>query len=159
MRISFVWYSFWHSKTPHLLDSISYCLTNGVQFKVDLGVLNSLFEGASSKMDVRTERAVGHELGRQAIPVLVNTVLVRAIYFIRRFIRQMREKKSVLELDWSELFPANNRTIIRMLTIASGTFMAVDLVDAAIRAASSSGGNAAVFAPNLILRINFVGIG
>ncbi|MEE1518337.1 MAG: hypothetical protein UGF91_00080, partial [Dialister invisus] len=32
-RISFVWYSFWHSKTPHLLDSIPYCLTNGVQFK------------------------------------------------------------------------------------------------------------------------------
>jgi len=127
--------------------------------QVDLGVLNSLFEGASSKMDVRTERAVGHELGRQAIPVLVNTVLVRAIYFIRRFIRQMREKKSVLELDWSELFPANNRTIIRMLTIASGTFMAVDLVDAAIRAAASSGGNAAAFAPNLILRVNFVGIG
>jgi len=24
--------SFWHSKTPHLLDSIPYCLTNGVQF-------------------------------------------------------------------------------------------------------------------------------
>ena len=32
-RISFVWYSFWHSKTPYLLDSISYCLTNGVQFR------------------------------------------------------------------------------------------------------------------------------
>ena len=31
-RILFVWYSFWHSKTPHLLDSISYCLTNGVLF-------------------------------------------------------------------------------------------------------------------------------
>ena len=31
-RISFVWYSFWHSKTPHFLDSISYCLTNGVLF-------------------------------------------------------------------------------------------------------------------------------
>ena len=29
--------------------------------QVDLGVLNSLFEGASSKMDVRTERAVGHD--------------------------------------------------------------------------------------------------
>ena len=28
-RILFVWYSF---KTPHLLNSISYCLTNGVQF-------------------------------------------------------------------------------------------------------------------------------
>ena len=31
-RISFVWYSFWHNKSPHLLDSISYCLTDGVQF-------------------------------------------------------------------------------------------------------------------------------
>ena len=31
-RISFVWYSFWHSKAPHLFDSISYCLTNGVLF-------------------------------------------------------------------------------------------------------------------------------
>ena len=33
-RIPFVWHSFWHSITAHLLDSISYCLTNGVQFKV-----------------------------------------------------------------------------------------------------------------------------
>ena len=31
-RVSFVRYSFWHRKTPHLLDSISYCLTNGVLF-------------------------------------------------------------------------------------------------------------------------------
>ena len=38
-RISFVWYSFWHSKTPHFLDSISYCLTNGVQFILGEGFL------------------------------------------------------------------------------------------------------------------------
>ena len=31
--IAFIWYSFRHSKAPHLLFSISYCLTNGVQFK------------------------------------------------------------------------------------------------------------------------------
>ena len=31
-RISLVWCSFLHRKTPYLLDSISYCLTNGVQF-------------------------------------------------------------------------------------------------------------------------------
>ena len=30
--VSFVWYSFWHNKAPHLLFSIPYCLTNGVQF-------------------------------------------------------------------------------------------------------------------------------
>ena len=38
-RISFVWYSFWHSKTPHLLDSISYCLTNGVLFIISSSIL------------------------------------------------------------------------------------------------------------------------
>ena len=39
-RISFVWYSFWHTKTPHFLNSIPYCLTNGVQFKgITAGVL------------------------------------------------------------------------------------------------------------------------
>ena len=32
MPQTLVWYSFWHNITPHLLDSISYCLTNGVQF-------------------------------------------------------------------------------------------------------------------------------
>ena len=38
-RISFVWYSFWHSKTPHLLDSISYCLINGVLFIISSSIL------------------------------------------------------------------------------------------------------------------------
>ena len=31
-RVAPVRYSFWHNKTPHLLSSIPYCLTNGVQF-------------------------------------------------------------------------------------------------------------------------------
>ena len=30
--IPFLCYSFWHNKAPHLLFSIPYCLTNGVQF-------------------------------------------------------------------------------------------------------------------------------
>lgn len=135
---------------------------NGIGTKesqVDLGVLNSLFEGASNKLDVRTERAVSHNLQRQAWPALLNTVLVRACYFIRQFIRQMKEKKSLAELDWKALIPANNRTVTRMLTIATGTFMAVDLTDAAIRAVAESKGQPALFVPSLVLRINFVGIG
>ena len=35
-RVSFVWFSSWHNKSPHLLDSISYCLTNGVLFHTKL---------------------------------------------------------------------------------------------------------------------------
>ena len=33
--VALVWYSFCHNKAPHLLSSISYCLTNGVQFIVE----------------------------------------------------------------------------------------------------------------------------
>lgn len=31
--------SLWHTKTPHFLNSIPYCLTNGVQFTVALGIV------------------------------------------------------------------------------------------------------------------------
>ena len=47
----------------------------------------------------------------------------------------------------------------RMLTISSGTFMAVDMADAAIKAAMKSSGNIANFASSFVLRVNFVGIG
>jgi hypothetical protein len=46
-----------------------------------------------------------------------------------------------------------------MLTIATGTFTLVDLTDAAIRGALKSGGNAALFAKEFVLRVNFVGVG
>ena len=34
----YLWGRFWHSKTPHLLNSISYCLTNGVLFTPGLSM-------------------------------------------------------------------------------------------------------------------------
>src|SRR5690606_40294205 len=46
-----------------------------------------------------------------------------------------------------------------ILTIATGTFTAVDLADAAIRAGMKSGGNLATFGVQLVLRVNFIGIG
>ena len=130
--------------------------------QLDLGIFNSLFSGASSKFDMRTEHAVGHELKRQAMPVILNELLVRSGYFIRRFIAQMKEKKALSDLNWQELLPFKNRTIVRMMTIASGTFTVVDMTDAAIETAvkkPDSLGNPAAFLSNMILRVNFVGIG
>lgn len=127
--------------------------------QLDLGPFNSLFEGASSKFDMRTEMAIGKELKRQALPVILNEILVRATYFVRRFILQMKAKKTILEIDWKETIPMGNRTIERMMTIASGTFMAVDMADAAIQSAIKSGGITPAFASNMVLRVNFVGIG
>jgi hypothetical protein len=62
-------------------------------------------------------------------------------------------------IEWKNCLPWKNRTIIRMLTIATGTFTACDLIDAAIRGAVKSGGNAALFAKEFLLRVNFVGVG
>lgn len=127
--------------------------------QMDLGPFNALFSGASSKLDMRTEMAVGKELKRQSVPIIMNEILVRSLYFVRRFIQQMKAKQSVLDLDWRTVLPFNNRTIERMITIATGTFTAVDLGDAAIRSAVKSGGFGPAFAGNFILRVNFVGIG
>lgn len=37
------------------------------------------------KFDLRTEIGLAHELGRQALPVVINECIVRGFYFIRRF--------------------------------------------------------------------------
>ena len=143
-------------------ENLRKAYQNGIgsgKSQLDLGIFNNLFDGASSKFDMRTELAVKKELRRQSIPVIINEIVVRAFYFIRRFIEQMKDNHSLMGIDWKKLLPMNNRTIVRMMTVASGTFCIVDLGDAAIRAGIESGGNMPVFFSKFILRVNFVGIG
>lgn len=127
--------------------------------QLDLGAFNSLFQGADSKFDLRTEGAIKHELKRQAIPVAVNEVLVRCFYFIRHLYSEINEKKSIDSIKWKKVIPFGNRTIARMITISTGTMEVLDMADAAIRAGVKSGGNMALFASQFVLRINYVGIG
>lgn len=127
--------------------------------QLDLGPFNALFSGATSKFDMRTEMAVGYELKRQSIPVMINEMLVRGVYFIRRFVSEVKEKGTIDKINWQNCIPFNNRTIQRMVTVASGTFVAVDLADAFIESAIESKGNQALLAEGVILRINFVNIG
>lgn len=108
------------------------------------------------KFDLRTEIGVSCEIGRQAVPIVINECVVRGFYFIRRLFIEIKENnvKNVSDLKnicWENTLPFKNRTVARMLTISTGTFVAVDVADAAIR---SGGFNAAC-----ILRINFVGVG
>lgn len=126
--------------------------------QVDLGAFNKLFEGANNKLDVTTEKAVLHELKRQAMPVVINEILVRASYFIRRFIIELKEKNDIAAIDWKKVIPFNNRTIVRMMTIATGTFTAIDMADAAVHAATKSV-DVSTFFSNMLLRVNFVGVG
>ncbi|HHY81987.1 MAG TPA: hypothetical protein GX505_04820 [Clostridiales bacterium] len=116
------------------------------------------------RFDLRAEIGVAHEIGRQAIPVIVNECIVRGFYFIRRLANEIKEKNirhlsELNKIDFEKVKPWKNRTIIRMLTIATATMTAVDVIDATIRGAVKSGGNAALFATEFILRVNFVGVG
>lgn len=108
------------------------------------------------KFDLRTEIGVLHEIGRQAVPVIINECIVRGFYFIRRLYQEIKaaEIKNISDLgkiNWKKTLPFKNRTVARMLTISTSTFLAFDIIDAAIR---SGGFNAAC-----ILRINYVGVG
>lgn len=143
--------------------------------QVDLGVFNALFEGAkSNKLDMRTEMAIEHELKRQTIPIIINEVVVRAAFFIRRLVQELKSNDSIEQVNWHNTIPFGNRTIERMITIATSTFTAVDLADAAIRSAIETAKEApaeaaagpaapavaiADFAKNILLRVNFVGLG
>lgn len=111
------------------------------------------------KFDLRSELAVAHEIGRQAVPVLINEVFVRVFYFIRRLMREYQQKKSFALIEWKNTLPWKNRTIVRMLTIATGTFTLVDVIDASVRAGIKSGGDPTLFATQFLLRVNFVGVG
>lgn len=116
------------------------------------------------KIDLRGEKAIGQQLGKQAVPVLINDVLVRVFYFIRRLYLALKENEiyswnDIVKLNWRKIVPVNNRTINHMMLVASGTFVAVDLGDAAIRSAIKCGGSWQKFAAELLLRINYPGIG
>jgi hypothetical protein len=114
---------------------------------------------SKERFDLRSGLTVGNEVIRQAVPVILNEVIVRTFYFIRRLVQEIKEKQSFSKIEWKNTLPWKNRTIVRMLTIATGTFTFVDLADAAIRGAVKSAGNSVAFAKEFILHVNFVGVG
>ena len=123
-----------------------------------------IIKGADGKplihqMDLRGELGVMHQLAKQALPVIVNEAFVRGFYFINRLINEVKDKQSLKEVDWDKTIPFGNRTIERMMTIATGTFTAIDTLDAVIEGAINSKANWAEFGRQVVLRLNFVGIG
>lgn len=117
------------------------------------------------KFDLRTEIGLGVQLKQQAMPVVINECIVRGFYFIRRFANELKNNNlqsfgDLKNINWRNTLPANNRTISRMLTISTGTMTAIDLADAAIESAIKSGGvSNPLFVGNMIVKVNFVGVG
>lgn len=97
---------------------------------------------------------------KQSIPVLINETITRSFYFVRHLIEEYKEHSKWKSVNWENVIPFKNRTIVRMLTISSGTFTAIDLADAAIRSAIEAGPpTTPAFWSKFILKVNFVGIG
>lgn len=96
----------------------------------------------------------------QAIPVFVNSLLVRLMYSVRRFIQyyiDTKEEERSFRKMWDTIKPFSNLTVERMLTVAHGTFCLVDGSDATIRSFVAGGGT---FNPvEFFLRLNVIGIG
>ena len=121
------------------------------QFDRDVNELAlTLYE---KKYDIRFQTA-------QVIPVLINELIVRLFYTVRRLVKYYNEtakdNRSFKNM-WNACEPFKNATVKRMLTIAHGTFCLVDMGDATIRGFATGGGS---FNPvEFFLRLNLVGIG
>jgi len=123
-------------------------------------VLNNLYQGTKNspltdKLDLRTEVTF---LKKQMLPVIINEVLVRTSFMIHHLIKEL-QTNDIQHLHWNSVIPFYNRSIVRLMTISTGTMEAIDIADAAIRATLKSGGTLPGFAIQFCLRINFVGIG
>lgn len=124
----------------------------------------------TEKIDLRTEvmfvrealdtgKELLPQLKKQALPIVLNEVLVRSFYFVRHLATELKGKNAFSEVDWNKVIPIGNRTIERMMTIATGTFTAIDTLDAVIEGAINSKANWVEFGRQVVLRLNFVGIG
>ena len=116
------------------------------------------------KFDLRTEMGVAMQIGKQAVPVIINECIVRSFFLLRRLLQELsrveiQEWIDVNKINWKAIIPFRNRTVDRMLTIASITFTVADTADAAIHAAIESGCNWVLFSGRFVARFNYVGAG
>ena len=115
------------------------------------------------KFDLRTEIGVLHEIGKQVVPVLINEAIVRSFYFIRRLSDELKREEiesfnDFKKINVEKILPFNNRSIKRMVTVSSGTLVALDTADAAVRAGLKNGIHPKFFV-DFAVRINVVGVG
>ena len=115
------------------------------------------------QFDLRTEIGVLYEIGKQVVPVLINESLVRSFYFIRRLSNELKREEiksfnDFKKINVEKILPFNNRTIKRMVTVSSGTLVALDAADAAVRAGLKNGPSLHFFV-DFAVRINVVGVG
>jgi len=119
--------------------------------------LNNLY--TKDKMDLRHELVAVEGLGKQAIPVMLNEVLVRTGFFVLQLARAFSENQPIADINWGNIIPVGNRTVDRMMIVSTMTLTLADTADAAVRASVESAGNWIIFSQRFAARFNFVASG
>lgn len=141
---------------PKILSEYISKLFNGTLIKNE--------NGEPIRFDLRTEMGIGHYIADQAKPVILNECLVRACYLVTRFIDEIKDKNIISvhqlnELEPKNFLPINSRSMKRMVTVSSGSFVAINVSGTAVKAAIKSKGNTGLFCSEFFLSMNYVGIG
>ena len=119
--------------------------------------LNNLY--VKGGWDMRREVAAIHAAAKQFVPVILNEILVRLVFFLRRLCNEYSKNNGFEGIDWSEVVPFGNRTVERMITVASMTFTVADTAEAAVHSLLESKGNWVLFSGRFVTRFNYVGAG
>lgn len=137
-------------------------INNIIVIKRKLGISESEFDKSMNQMaiDIFNKGFDMRFQTTQAIPVLLNELMVRIFYTVRRMFQYYSNTpkgyRSIKQM-WQSCKPFANPTISRMLIVAHGTFCLIDIADAMIRGFASSGGS---FSPVVFfLRLNLAGVG
>ena len=132
-------------------------------------------DGTPLRFDLRTEIGLGMELSKMTFPVAINECIVRLSYFCLSINDRLRSVHTLLDakVQIESSMPRMDRTLSRMLTVASGTLTAIDLGQAAAKAAievnkqstqssndqeTDNEGMALEFAIQMLARINYPGV-
>lgn len=133
-----------------------------IAIKRGLNISSSEFDKAVNELAINLYNQ-GYDTRFQAtqvIPVLINEMLVRLIYAIRRLIKyfsEIEKEERSWKLMWKKCEPFSNPTVKRMLTVAHGTFCLLDVGEATVRGFATGAG--AFNSTEFFLRLNIVGVG
>ncbi len=133
-----------------------------IAIKSKLGIQPSEFNKTFNELAINIYKE-GYDVRfqtAQLIPVVINELVVRVMYSVRRLVSYFKatdtESRSFEDM-WEQCKPFGNSSVKRMLTVAHGTFCLMDMTDAVVRGLAAGGGklNLKEFA----LRLNIMGIG
>ena len=145
------------------IPSPLWAWTNSViAIKAKLGIKASQFDKDINEMAIKIfEQGFDARFQvTQVIPVVINELIVRLFYSVRRLIQYYSEttkdNRSFKEM-WSKCEPFSNPTVKRMLLVAHGTFCLIDIGEATVMGFATAPG---AFNPKeFFMRLNIAGVG